>query len=81
MGCLKLTSYATPEQLEARTEFLESKCDLFSQADFKYYADKTGLGIDWVMDHAKYSDPDGIYGTCLENAILDGDYDLAEFFI
>ena len=51
------------EQAEAIEEFLSSYCDLFSGADFHYYAEKTGKPIEWIMSNAKYSDPSGSMGT------------------
>lgn len=82
MEQLKLIDFeaqrATREQEEYLEEFLRSKCDIFSSADFQFYADKTGKSLEWIKENANYSDPDGIYGTCLENAMLDGDYELAE---
>ena len=75
---LKLIKFETTEQREAITEFLESKCDSFSSADFQYYAEVTGKGIDWVRANAKYYDDNGILGTCLDNALIDGDFELAE---
>jgi len=68
----------TEEQLEKQREFLESKCDLFDSADFQYYAEATGRGIDWVMANAKYADDEGIYGTVLTNAIADGDFEMGD---
>ena len=68
----------TTEQAEKIEEFLTSKCDLFSSADFYYYAEVTGKGIDWVRENASYHSELGACGTCLENALIDGDFDLAE---
>jgi len=73
--------FFSAEQVEKQEEFLESKCDLFDSNDFNYYATATGKGLDWVRENAKYSDENGMYGSCLENAIIDGDFELAEFFI
>lgn len=75
------SKYPTKEQQEKIDEFLTSKCDMFSSADFHYYAEVTGKGIDWTMDNAKYHDNNGINGTCLENAMLDGDFELGDFLI
>jgi len=71
----------TKEQEEAVKDFLESNCDLFSGADFNYYAEATGKGIDWVRENAKYSDEQGAYGESLRNAMDFGDYELMEQFI
>jgi hypothetical protein len=70
----------TEEQIEKTEEFLRSKCDMFSSADFDYYAEVTGKGIEWVRENASYHSELGMYGTCLENALIDGDFDLAEMF-
>ena len=65
---------------EALEEFLTSSCDLFSSLDWLYYVDETGKTIDWLREHANYSDPAGTLGAMLENAILDNDTDLIELF-
>ena len=69
------------QQRKALDEFLSSKCDLFSSSDWHYYAAATGKSLEWLRDNATYSDPEGPMGTMLNNAILDGDYDLGKFFI
>ena len=69
------------KQLEKQEEFLTSFCDLFSGADFRHYAEVTGKGLSWVMRNAKYHSENGIYGTCLENAVIDTDLELAEILI
>lgn len=71
----------TKKQQEKIDEFLDSKCDMFSSADFQYYAEVTGKGIDWIRENAKYYSDSGIYGNCLENALIDGDFELAEMLI
>ncbi len=71
----------TKEQIEAQQDFLESKCDMFTSADFQYYAESTGKGIEWIMANAKFDDSEGMYGNCLSNAIIDNDSNLAEFLI
>ena len=71
----------TNEQAEKLQEFLESKCDMFSSADWFYYAEVTGKSLEWLKDNASYSDSLGMYGTMLNNAIIDNDFELAEFYI
>ena len=62
-------------------EFLNSKCDMFSSGDFLYYSRVTGKSVSWILAHAKFEDPLGIHGVYLRNAIIDGDYYLAELLI
>ena len=68
------------QQVEALEEFLTSKCDLFNSMDWLYYVDETGKTIEWLKEHANYSDPAGNLGTMLENAIIENDTDLIELF-
>lgn len=68
-------------EVEKQEEFLTSFCDMFSGADFNYYAEVTGKGIAWVMQNAKYRSDVGIYGECLNNALIDQDIELAEILI
>lgn len=69
------------EKEEKLEEFLRSKCDTFSSADFYYYANITGKDIKWIMANAKYYSDYGILGTCLDNAISDMDMDLADLLV
>ena len=78
---IKASELLTEKQQEKIEEFLTSKCDMFSSADFQYYAEVTGKGIEWVRENAQYYSTSGIYGDCLENAILDGDFELAEMLL
>jgi len=72
---------AHTKQQKKADEFLDSNCDLFSSDDFLYYAEATGKGIDWIMANAKYNDKLGVNGTCLDNAIIGNDYELANLLI
>lgn len=38
----------------ALIEFLESNLELFDEADFEYYSDKTGLSVSKLMDYYQY---------------------------
>ena len=69
------------KQQEKLEEFLTSYCDMFSGADFYYYAEVTGKDIKWIMSHAKYRSNDGILGDCLDNALIDMDLDLADLLV
>ena len=69
------------KQQEAINEFLESTCDMFSGSDWFYYVEETGKSLEWLRANAKYSDPQEEQGTMLNNAIMDGDYELMEFYI
>lgn len=78
----QVTKEQAQRQQEMLDEFLTSNCDSFSFADWQYYADETGKSIDWLREHATYSDSEGEYGTLLNNAMLDNDHELIEeFFI
>jgi hypothetical protein len=70
---------AVRQSQEALEDFLTSNCDMFSSADWFYYAEETGKSIEWLRSNANYSDPDR--ECMLENALIDGDYELMEFFI
>ena len=68
------------KQEETLKEFLESKCDIFNSDDWDYYVQATGKSLDWLRENATYSDELGEYGTMLDNAIIDGDFELAAKF-
>ena len=34
-------------------EFLESNCEIMNGRDLQHYADKTGKGLEWVIDNGK----------------------------
>jgi len=68
-------------QAEKLAEFLDSKCDMFSFADWEYYVEETGKSLDWLKANASYYDSDGAYGAMLQNAIQFGDSEMAELFI
>ncbi len=68
-------------QAEKLQEFLDSKCDMFSFADWEYYASETGKSLDWLKANASYNDDRGAFGTMLENAIEFGDTEMAELFM
>lgn len=67
------------EQAEAMlSEFIDSKCDLYSSADFFYYADETGKTAEELVRLATFSGP---IENAVEYAILNGDSDLVELLI
>ena len=77
----EVTRQESENQKEKLTEFLESTCDLFSYADWQYYADETGKSINWLMQNASYYDDNEAHGTMLNNALIDNDTELMELFI
>jgi hypothetical protein len=43
------------ERYTALKEFKDSLCDLFSMADFHYYAERIGCNVSYVLNIAKFS--------------------------
>ena len=43
------------ERYAALKEFKDSLCDLFSMADFYYYAERIGCDVSYVLNIAKFS--------------------------
>jgi hypothetical protein len=78
---VQVTQAELQEQARLTEEFLSSKCDSFSSADFYYYAEGTGKGIDWVKQNAQFSDYQGENDPILDTVLFDNDYDLAELFL
>jgi hypothetical protein len=66
------------KRVDKMTEFLNSKCDLFSSQDFYYYAGETGQPIESIMKAAKFNTN---IDTLLKNASIDNDYELINLLI
>ena len=73
-----VTEARMARQAEMIEEFLTSKCDMFSGADFEHYAEETGKPIEWIRANAQYYDDLGAYGSSLKNALEFGDYELMD---
>jgi hypothetical protein len=66
------------EQARYLQDFLESTCDIFSSADFEYYAEMTGKTIQWIMSNAKFSETEE---DRMQWAAMDNDYELIDLMI
>lgn len=60
---------------DALNEFRTCYCDNMNMGDLRHYAGTTGKDVRWLLDHAKWRDPLGMFGVFLGNAVSDTDID------